>query len=48
MRMCRELRELVFRKYALAESVQVGMCVYVANIALRMSIGVYVVDYDEY
>ena len=46
--MCRELRELILREYALAESVKVGMCVYVANIALRMSIGVYVVVYDEY
>jgi len=24
------------------------MCVYVTNIALRMSIGIYVVIYDEY
>ena len=46
--MCRELRELIFREYTLAESVQVGMCVYVANIALQMSIGIYVVVYDEY
>ena len=46
--MCRELREFVFREYALAESVQVGMSVYVTNIALRMSIGIYVVVYDEY
>ena len=48
MRMCRELWEFIFWEYALAESVQVGMCVYVANIALRISIGIYVVDYDEY
>ena len=46
--MCRELWELIVREYALAESVQVGMCVYVANIALQMSIGIYVVVYDEY
>ena len=46
--MCRELRKFVFREYALTESVQVGMSVYVTNIALRMSIGIYVVDYDEY
>ena len=46
--MCRKLRKFVFREYALAESVQVGMCVYVANIALQMSSGIYVVVYNEY
>ena len=46
--MCRELREFILREYTLTESVQVGMSVYVANIALRMSIGIYVVVYDEY
>lgn len=46
--MCRELRKFVFREYALAKAVQVGMSVYVTNIALRMSIGIYVVVYDEY
>ena len=46
--MCRELWEFILREYTLTESVQVGMCVYVANIALRMSIGIYVVVYDEY
>ena len=46
--MCRELREFILREYTLAKAVQVGMCVYVANIALRMSIGIYVVVYNEY
>ena len=46
--MCKELREFVFREYSLAKAVQVGMCVHIANIALRMSIGIYVVVYDEY
>ena len=47
--MCRELWELIFREYALAKAVQVGMSVYVTNIALRMSIGIYVVViYNEY
>ena len=46
--MCRELREFILREYALAESVQIGVCVYVTNIALRMSIGIYVVVYNEY
>ena len=48
MMMCRELWEFILREYTFAKSVQVGMCVYVANIALRMSIGIYVVVYDEY
>ena len=46
--MCRELWEFILREYTLTESVQVSMSVYVANIALRMSIGIYVVVYDEY
>ena len=47
--MCSELRKFVFREYALAKAIQVGMCVYIANIALRMSIGIYVVViYNEY
>ena len=46
--MCRELWEFILWEYTLAKSVQVGMCVYVTNIALRMSIGIYVVVYDEY
>ena len=46
--MYRELWEFILREYTLAKSVQVSMCVYVANIALRMSIGIYVVVYDEY
>ena len=48
MRMCRELREFILREYTLAESVQIGVCVYITNIALRMSIGIYVVVYNEY
>ena len=48
MRMCRELWEFILREYTLTKSVQIGVCVYVANIALRMSIGIYVVVYDEY
>lgn len=46
--MCRKLWEFILWEYTLAKSVQVGMCVHVANIALQMSIGIYVVVYDEY
>ena len=46
--MCRELREFILREYTLTKAVQVGMSVYVTNIALWMSIGIYVVVYDEY
>ena len=41
-------KNLILREYTLTKPVQVSMCVYVVNIALRMFIGIYVVVYDEY